>query len=122
MSEFYYCIYHNPKCSKSRKSLELLKIKTNNYETIEYLKTGLSKTKLKESIRTLDVPFHRIVREKEPIFKNMKINLDSLCLDNLINLIIQNPVLLQRPMVTKFLNLVPIKTIICRPPDKINFL
>ena len=104
MKTINFCIYHNSECSKSRETLELLKLKTNNYKIIEYLKININKKKLKESVRYLDVPIHHIIRDNEVTFKKMKVNKTDLSINDVVELIIQNPTLLQRPLVTKYLN------------------
>ena len=117
-----FSIYHNPKCSKSRQTLELLRMKTNNYEMIEYLKIKIIKRDLKESLKYLDVPISNVIRDNEIIFKNMKINKIDLHINAVLNLIIRNPILLQRPLVTKYVNGKAVMSIISRPPEKINSL
>ena len=117
-----FSIYHNPKCSKSRQTLELLKIKTNNYEMIEYLKIKIIKKDLKESLKYLDAPIYNVIRDNEIIFKNMKVNKIDLSVNDVLNLIIRIPMLLQRPLVTKYVNEKAVMSIISRPPEKINSL
>jgi len=117
-----FSIYHNPKCSKSRQTLELLKIKTNNYEIIEYLKIKIIKKDLKESLKYLDAPIYNVIRDNEIIFKNMKVNKIDLSVNDVLNLIIRIPMLLQRPLVTKYVNEKAVMSIISRPPEKINSL
>ena len=117
-----FCIYHNPRCSKSRQTLELLKSKTNNYTIIEYLKIKINKESLKESLKYLDVPIHNIIRDNEITYKKMKVNKIELSVNEILELIIQSPILLQRPLVTKYVNSKPIMSIISRPPEKIVLL
>ena len=51
MNNINYLIYHNPRCSKSRESLELLKLKNQNFKIIEYLKVKIDKPVLKKTIQ-----------------------------------------------------------------------
>ena len=97
-------------------------MKTNNYEIIEYLKIKIIKRDLKESLKYLDVPIYNVIRDNEIIFKNMKINKIDLHINAVLNLIIRNPMLLQRPLVTKYVNDKAVMSIISRPPEKIDFL
>ena len=122
MKTISFCIYHNPTCSKSRQTLELLKLKTNNYIIIEYLKTRINKENLKESLKYLDVPIHNIIRDNEIIYKKMEVNKIILSVDEILELIIESPILLQRPLVTKYINNKAVMSIISRPPEKIDFL
>jgi len=114
-----FCIYHNPRCSKSRQTLELLKLKTNNYIIIEYLKIRINKENLKESLKYLDVPMYNVIRDNEITYKIMKVNKIELSVNEILELIIQNPILLQRPLVTKYVNNKATVSIISRPPEKI---
>jgi arsenate reductase len=97
-------------------------MKTTNYEMIEYLKIKIIKRDLKESLKYLDVPIYNVIRDNEIIFKNMKINKIDLHINAVLNLIIRNPMLLQRPLVTKYVNDKAVMSIISRPPEKIDFL
>jgi arsenate reductase len=97
-------------------------MRTNNYEIIEYLKIKIIKRDLKESLKYLDVPIYNVIRDNEIIFKNMKINKIDLHINAVLNLIIRNPMLLQRPLVTKYVNGKAVMSIISRPPEKINSL
>ena len=119
MKTISFCIYHNPRCSKSRQTLELLKLKTNNYIIIEYLKIRINKENLKESLKYLDILIHNVIRDNEITYKKMKINKIELSVNEILELIIQSPILLQRPLVTKYVNSKAIVSIISRPPEKI---
>ena len=122
MNTTNFSIYHNSKCSKSRQTLELLKMKTSNYEIIDYLKIKIIKRDLKESLKYLNSPIYNVIRDNEIIFKNMKVNKIDLSVNDVLNLIIRIPMLLQRPLVTKYVNEKAVMSIISRPPEKINSL
>lgn len=119
MKTISFCIYHNPRCSKSRQTLELLKLKTNNYIIIEYLKIRINKENLKESLKYLDVPMYNVIRDNEITYKKMKVNKIELSVNEILELIIQSPITLQRPLITKYVNSKAIVSIISRPPEKI---
>ena len=122
MKTISFCIYHNPRCSKSRKTLELLKLKTNNYIIIEYLKIKINEENLKETLKYLDVPIHNVIRDNEMTYKKMRVNKIELSVNEIFELIIQSPILLQRPLVTKYVNSKAVMSVISRPPEKIDFL
>ena len=109
-------------CSKSRQSLELLSQRTNSFYIIEYLKVKINDQAFKKSIQCLVLPYYDIIRDQNIIFKNMNIDKITLTIDQITNLIIENPILLQRPLITKYKNKQAIKSIIERPPEKINLL
>jgi arsenate reductase len=103
-------IYHNPRCSKSRKALELLQEKGLEIEVIEYLKHPLSLEqliKLRSSINLND-----LVRTNEPEFKALGLSLDDE--QTLLTAMLQEPILMQRPIV-----LYKQKVIVARPPEKV---
>ena len=52
----------------------------------------------------------------------MKVNKIDLSVNDVLNLIIRNPMLLQRPLITKYVNDKAVMSIISRPPEKIDFL
>ena len=101
MKNISYCVYHNPMCSKSRQSLELLSQRTNSFYIIEYLKVKINDQAFKKSIQCLVLPYYDIIRDQNIIFKNMNIDKITLTIDQITNLIIENPALLQRPLITK---------------------
>ena len=119
MKTISFCIYHNPRCSKSKQTLELLKLKTKNLIVIEYLKIKINKDNLEESLNYLDVPIHNVIRDNEISYKKMKVNKIELSVNEILELIIQSPISLQRPLVTKYVNNKATVSIISRPPEKI---
>ena len=111
-------IYHNPKCSKSRKALEIIRGKNIEPTIILYLKTKLSKTEIKNLLAKLGLPIRDILRTGEDEYKNNNLNNKNLGDDELIDFLIKFPKLLERPIVIK-----NSKATIGRPPEKIlNFL
>jgi len=91
-------IYHNPRCSKSRKALETLAEKGTEIEVIEYLKTPLTKKILKNLLMKLNMKPIDIIRANEVVFKqNFKGK--NFTDDEWIQIVIENPILLQRPIV-----------------------
>lgn len=106
-------IYHNPRCGKSREALKILEEKGVRFETYEYLKEGVHKKELKDIVSKLSVPVIDIVRTNESVWKE-KYKGKNLSEDKLLNAIIADPILLQRPIVvTKE------KAVIGRPPEAV---
>lgn len=91
-------IYHNPKCRKSRDGLEYLKGKTNDLEIIEYLKKGLTKDDLKEILLKSNLKPIDLIRKQEDIFKK-ELKGKNFTDEEWITIILENPKLLQRPIV-----------------------
>ena len=69
-------------------------------------------------MQCLNTNFYDVIRDKEIIFKNLKINKLKLTIDEIVDLITVNPILPQRPLITKYTSYEPIKTIISRPSER----
>ena len=105
-------IYHNPRCSKSRATLDLLEQRGIEPEIIDYLATPPSKAKLRELLRKLGGPPLAMVRTNEPEFKPYRgRELDD---GDVVELLAKEPRLLQRPIVE-----VGDEARIGRPPEQV---
>ena len=105
-------ILHNPRCSKSRATLNII-LENNIQPTIRlYLDDPLSIEEIRNLLIKLDTTADQIVRKNEEIYK--KLNLKDSNQDLLIEKISKNPILLERPIVVKGK-----KAIIGRPPENV---
>jgi len=109
-------VYHNPRCSKSRQTLQLCEEAGSEVEIIEYLKTPLDEVILKDLLKKLDKPAHEVVRTKEEVYEQLNLSSDS-TEEEIIAAIIKYPVLLERPIVVK-----DDKAVIGRPPENVKVL
>lgn len=103
-------LYHNPRCSKSRQTLQILQSHGVSPIIIEYLKTPLNIeqiTKLRSHFNLKD-----FVRNSEPVFKKLKLTLADE--NKVLHAMVEEPILMQRPIVTFGEN-----AIIARPPEKV---
>ena len=107
-------IYHNPKCSKSRKALEIIKNKNIEPTIILYLTNKLSKTEVKKLLSKLGLSIRDILRTGEDEYKNNNLKNENLTDDKLLDFLIKFPKLLQRPIVVK-----ENKAVVGRPPENI---
>ena len=107
-------IYHNPKCSKSRKALEIIKSKNIEPTIILYLVNKLSKTEVENLLSKLGLSIRDILRTGEDEYKKNNLKNENLSDDELIGFLIKFPKLLQRPIVVK-----NSKAVIGRPPENI---
>jgi arsenate reductase len=105
-------IYHNPRCSKSRQTLFLIQEKGENPEIIEYLKERISIEDLGVLLEMLKIKPIELIRKNEQIWKE-KYNGKELTDDEIIKAMVENPKLIERPIVVK-----NGKAIIGRPPEK----
>jgi len=92
-------IYHNPRCSKSRATLKLLEDRGIEPEVIEYLKTPLDGTALRNLLDKLGLEARDIVRTGEDAFKRSSIDLALADDAAVIELIARHPKIMQRPIV-----------------------
>jgi len=106
-------IYHNPRCSKSRQCLAILEEKNEDLEIIKYLDTPITKEKLTEIIKLLDIKPIDLVRKNEAIWKE-KFKGKDITDKQLIQAMCDYPKLIERPIVIK-----NNKAMIGRPPEKV---
>lgn len=107
-------IYHNPRCSKSRQTLQLLNENHIEPEVVEYLNTPPSREKLIEILDMLGLEPRELMRTKEPEYKEQGLADESLSRDQLIDAMLATPKLIERPIVIH-----NGKAAIGRPPEKV---
>ncbi len=105
-----FTIYHNPRCSKSREALNILKQHHIEPIVIEYLKTPLNIEQLNALRAHFDLK--DFVRCDEPIFKERNLSLDNE--NELLKAMVEEPILMQRPIITY-----DKKAVIGRPMEKV---
>jgi arsenate reductase (glutaredoxin) len=91
-------IYHNPRCRKSREGLEFLKSITSGFTLVDYLKDGLSCKDLEEILLKSNLDAIELVRKKEDFFIH-DLKGKTFTREEWIEIICENPRLLQRPIV-----------------------
>lgn len=93
-------IYHNPRCSKSRETLSLLKANGVEPEVVLYLETPPDAATLKSLLSKLGFASARdLMRQKEDLYKELNLADSALSEDQLIQVMIENPKLIERPIV-----------------------
>ncbi|MDH4275355.1 MAG: arsenate reductase (glutaredoxin) [Gammaproteobacteria bacterium] len=93
-------IYHNPRCSKSRETLQLVLSKAPEPQVVEYLKTPPTAQEIKKILGLLGMASPReLMRTKEDVYKQLKLDDPKLSEAQLISAMVQNPVLIERPLV-----------------------
>ena len=107
-------IYHNPRCSKSRQTLEILNKKKLDIDIIEYLKSPLDSNEISNILKKLGYTARDLLRRGEDIYKNKNLSDESLTDDFLIDMMSKNPILIERPIVV-----CNDKAVIGRPPEKV---
>ena len=119
MTQINFKIYHNPRCSKSRKVLEILNSKTKDLKIIKYLEVGIDIIELKSIINLNKISKDEIIRKNESSFKELKLIKKDLSKDKIINYIVKFPILLQSPLIFKYQNNKLVQAVIGRPPETV---
>jgi arsenate reductase len=114
-------IYHNPRCSKSRATYELVAdvYNTGNEatEVIEYLKCPLTVSQLKQLNRQLGCPIREMIRDTETEYEELQLADTTLTEAQLYEALAAHPILLQRPIVVR-----NGRAVIGRPPENVAAL
>ncbi|HEY5648901.1 MAG TPA: arsenate reductase (glutaredoxin) [Nitrospiria bacterium] len=108
-------IYHNPRCRKSRETLELIRKKGIEPEVIEYLKTPPSAKELDRILKLLKLEPRDLMRKKEKEFAKLKLKDPKHTRAALISAMAKNPILIERPIV-----LSKGRAALGRPPEKVK--
>jgi len=107
-------LYHNPRCSKSRQTLELLRARGVEPEIVEYLKTPPDAIQLDDILHRLDMEPRALMRKTEAVYREAGLDDPDLDRDALIAAMVANPILIERPIV-----LANGKAAIGRPPENV---
>ncbi len=107
-------IYHNPRCTKSRLTLQLLKDQEIVPVVVEYLKTPPSAEVLKELLKMLGMTPRDLMRKNESVYKEENLGRADLDDKTLIEFMVNHPILIERPIVVH-----NGKAAIGRPPESV---
>ena len=107
-------IYHNPRCSRSRQTLEILNAQNVDLEIIEYLKASPDAETLKQILSYLNIPARELLRKGEAAYKEAGLEDTSLSEDDVIAAMVKHPILIERPVVVN-----NGKAAIGRPPESV---
>lgn len=107
-------IYHNPRCTKSRQTLQLLKDRGIEPDVIEYLKNPPTASELADILAKLNLEPRALMRKQEAEYKANGLDNNALDKQALINGMVANPILIERPIV-----LANGKAAIGRPPENV---
>ena len=107
-------IWHNPRCSKSRQTLDLLRSKGVEPDVREYLKVPPSKAEVEKLIGLVGGDPLELIRDGEAEFKTLKLEKSKLGKADIAKAIATHPILLQRPIVVS-----GARAAIGRPPEAV---
>jgi len=114
MQEMSVDFYHNPRCSKSRATLELLEARGVEPSVIEYLKEPPDDIELRQILDLLGISARELLRTGEAPYKQLGLQNPSLSEDQIIEAILKFPILMERPIV-----IANGKARIGRPPESV---
>ena len=107
-------IYHNPRCSKSRETLKLLQERGVEPEVVKYLDTPPGREELVALLAQLGLEPRELMRRKEAVYKELGLDAPALTRDQLIQAMLDHPVLIERPIVVS-----NGKAALGRPPERV---
>lgn len=107
-------IYHNPRCGTSRNTLAMIRNCGVEPEVIEYLQTPPRRDTLLALVAATGQPVRELVRSKEALFTELGLDAPGVTDAQLIDAMLQHPVLINRPIVVT-----PLGTRLCRPSEQV---
>jgi len=110
-------IYHNPNCGTSRNALAAIRAAGHEPRIIEYLRTPPTRQELKDLLALMKVGVRDVVRKKEPLFSKLGLDARDVGEDELLDAMIANPVLINRPIVVT-----EVAARLCRPSESVKGL
>jgi arsenate reductase len=110
-------IYQKPTCSKCRETIALLRENGAEFEAVNYYEAPLTVERLRELIDKLGATARDILRRDEPLARHLNLGEGGLSDDELIKIMVENPDLIQRPIVVR-----GEQAVLCRPPENVKQL
>lgn len=107
-------IYHNPRCSKSRAALQLLRERGVEPEIVEYLKTPPDAATVTALLRKLGMTARDVLRRGEAPYRELALGDPAKDENELVAAIVAHPVLLERPIAVR-----GAKAVLGRPPERV---
>ncbi|MNG76515.1 Arsenate reductase [compost metagenome] len=105
-------IYHNPACGTSRNTLEMIRNSGTEPTIIHYLETQPSRDELVKLIADMGISVRALLRKNVEPFEALGLAEDRFTDDQLIDFMLQHPILINRPIVVT-----PLGTRLCRPSE-----
>ena len=107
-------IFHNPRCGTSRNTLAIMQASGETSEVVEYLKTPPSREYLVELLALMHIAPRELIRSKENIYTELKLDNPALSDAQLIDAMIAHPILINRPIVVTNKG-----AALCRPAERV---
>ena len=110
----HFTIYHNPRCSKSRETLELMQDNGVKPDVIHYLDNPPTVIELRNLLSNLNMNPRDLLRKGEDLYKSLNLKDENKTDEEIIEIMAENPKLIERPIVV-----LGDKGIIGRPPENV---
>jgi len=110
-------IYQKPTCTKCRETISILKDRGVEFDSVNYYETPLTVPELRDLVLKLGISPRELLRKGEQVYRELKIGQRELTDDELIALMVENPDLMQRPIVVRGK-----KAVLARPPASVEDL
>jgi arsenate reductase len=108
-------VYQKPTCTTCRQVYAALKESGVDFDAVDYYVEPISKAKLKELLKKMGISARELLRTKEEIYKKLGLSEKKLSEDEIIDLMVKYPDLIQRPIVEK-----GAKAVLARPAEKLK--
>jgi arsenate reductase len=108
-------IYQKPTCTTCRTVHAALEESGVDFAAVDYYLDPIPKEKLKELLRKMKMPARDVLRTKEPVYKTLKIGERNLTDDEIVDLMVQHPDLIERPIVER-----GSRAILARPAERLK--
>jgi len=108
-------IYHNPNCGTSRNALAAIRMAGFEPRIVDYMKTPPTRDELKDLVVRMNRTVRSIVRKQEPLFRELRLDERDVGEDELLDAMIENPVLINRPIVVT-----DHAVCLCRPSERVK--
>ncbi|HCO44770.1 MAG TPA: arsenate reductase (glutaredoxin) [Gammaproteobacteria bacterium] len=107
-------LLHNPRCSKSRAALALLREHGVEPQVVEYLREPLTAAQIRQLLGQLGLSARELLRRGEAVYKSLGLADPGLSEDALIDAMAANPILIERPVAVR-----DQRAIVGRPPEQV---
>lgn len=108
-------VYQKPTCTTCRQVYAALKESGVDFEAVDYYMDPIPKAKLEELLRKMGISAAELLRKNEDMYKQLKLSEKKLSDDQIVDLMIKHPDLIQRPIVEK-----GAKAILARPAERLK--
>ena len=108
-------VYQKPTCTTCRQVYKALQESGVDFDAVDYFTDPIAKPKLKELLRKMNVPARALLRTKEELYKKLRLAERDLSDDEIVDLMVKNADLIQRPIVEK-----GARAILARPAERLK--